>query len=223
MRFFALIKIPVHIQGQFHRRMCHAGPCFDVWSDALFSVLFIEKLIIKNKAKTSFRLAWALSAMFAVMSTLGCGFRKVTREQQAAVLRESTTDEADFLTIAKTQQVEHFRAARKDSVATSVTIEIWPKGTFSINREQGFVGAAEKIRIQGHQQALLRAMLQTDVQESSGSIASDRKSQRQQRSFSKKETLVQKNPAWKWALAMLALAIGCYMAVYLLRRDAFPG
>jgi hypothetical protein len=223
MSFYILLNGTAFQRRLIRRRKYDAPACFEVRIAASERAMFFEKL--KNKSPSSLwrTLSFAALSLVLLLQTAGCGLRKVERQRQTQELNESSAHHADSLNLEQTATSRTYQRQGTDSISTGFTLEIWPSGPFRINAEKGFEGTAEKVLIHGHRMALLRSSERSELRDSKSSLAAGRMQDKQQRSLSQKQEVLKKNPAWKWALVMLALAIGCYMAVDLLRRNTFSG
>lgn len=213
MRFHILLNGSAFQPGLIRRRKYDAPACFEVRIAAPERAMFFEKLKNRWAASGPGRLSFAALSLVLLMVNAGCGLRKVERERQVQELNESSGHHADSLKLEKTASYRAYQRQGTDSISSVFSLEIWPSGPFRIDAEKGFEGTAKKVLIHGHRLALLRSTVQSELQDSKSSLASSRKQDKQQRSLSQKQEVLKKNPAWKWALIMLALAIGCYMAI----------
>ncbi|MGN7205234.1 hypothetical protein ACTHQF_13255 [Pedobacter sp. SAFR-022] len=223
MSFYILLNGSAFQPGLIRRRKYDAPACFEVRIAARECAMFFEKLKNRLPASGPGKLSFAAVSLVLLLHNAGCGMRKVERQRQVQELNESSAHHADSLKLEKTASYRTYQRRGTDSISSAFALEIWPSGPFRINAEKGFEGTAERVLVHGHRLALLRSTEQSELQDSKSSLASSRKQDKQQRSLSQKQEVLKKNPAWKWALIMLALAIGCYMAVDLLRRHTFSG
>lgn len=207
MRFHILLNGSAFQPGLIRRRKYDAPACFEVWIAAPERAMFFEKLKNRWAASGPGRLSFAALSLVLLLLNAGCGLRKVERERQVQELNESSAHHADSLKLEKTASYRAYQRQGTDSISSVFSVEIWPSGPFRINAEKGFEGTADKVLIHGHRLALLRSTEQSELQDSKSSLASSRKQDKQQRSLSQKQEVLKKNPAWKWALMVLSIAL----------------
>lgn len=142
-----------------------------------------------------------------LLAAVGCGMRKVERERQELLLTEGRSLFSDSLNLQQRSMASQYRLQQSDSSFADYTLHIWPKGQFSMDSHQGFKGEAEKILLRGRNMALLKSTLEAAVQETHQDVQQHRQEAHELQQSSMETLAVKKNPAWKWALVLLAAAI----------------
>ena len=97
----------------------------------------------------------------------------------------------------------------KDSASQDYEIQIWPKGTFSLSEDKGFIGQAEQIRIKGKSGRLMNGGLTSRKLEQSKESLLLADQQSKLKVTNKKEASKQTSPSWKVILisALLILVV----------------
>lgn len=221
MKFIVQVKAQSFWKRLIRRRKYDAPACFDVRVDASAAALFFEKLKYTAAGLSPLRYCGLPLAMLLLSIFAGCGLRKVLRESHSQASAEGNAHFADSLRFANLKTEQRYTKQQADSLSREFTLEIWPKGPFRINSSNGFEGTAEKLRIQGHSQALLRSSVIAEAQTSDHTLAAGRKLDMQQQSSSTSRQVLQKHPAWSWALILLGVAVAWYFGFYLLRSHTF--
>jgi hypothetical protein len=96
----------------------------------------------------------------------------------------------------------------KDSANHNYEIQIWPKGTFSLSEDKGFIGQAERIQVKGKSGRLTNGGITSRKLEQSkeGLLLADQQSKL--KVTGKKELSKQTSPSWKVTLISALLILG---------------
>lgn len=146
-----------------------------------------------------------------VLLSGSCGLlRKVEKESAESLQEQHSGIFEDSLSLVKQLSTSAFMQQQTDSVSSEYLLEIWPRGKFSLGANGRFEGEAEKISLRGHDLAKLKSFQLRQQDEAISSLNSLNKQNIRQEKSMQKQELVKKNPAWKWALILLAALILLY-------------
>jgi hypothetical protein len=154
-----------------------------------------------------------------LFASAGCGMmRKVERERSEATQHSLQGVFSDSLNIRQQHNAKRFQLQQSDSSVGAYVLEIWPKGQFSFRNGEGFVGEAEKVRIKGRNLSVMKSMLTGDSSQTETKLEQQRHGEQSWESSTSSKLMLRKNPAWKWALLVLAAAIGLDLAYYFYKK-----
>jgi hypothetical protein len=144
--------------------------------------------------------------------------RKVERERSEGSQSTFRSGHTDSLNIQQRHTTGSFQLQQSDSSVAGYVLEIWPKGQFSIRKGEGFIGEAEKVQIRGRNLAVLKSVLAGDSTNTETKFKQQKHSEQEVNSSRFSQLMVRKHPAWKWALILLAVAIGLDLAYNLYKK-----
>jgi hypothetical protein len=163
-----------------------------------------------------------VTGLISILPACG-GMRNLERNQ------ESTLATAD--SIARLEQVKIFKqdksletlTVKSDSLNSSYTIEIWPKGKFSYNAEQGFEGTADKILIVGTVKQGKQSLSTQSINEHTGKLGKTSMVIDKRTSVIKKNAALKKLVSWKTVLgyALIAFCLIASLLTFSLMRKHF--
>lgn len=139
----------------------------------------------------------------------GCGLlhnsNKYTSETEDKSLDRSNSK---FLKEKEMQTELSITSHFKDSANHDYEIQIWPKGTFSLSEDKGFIGQAEQIRIKGKSGSLRSGGITSRKLEQSkeGLLLADQQSKL--KVTGRKQLSKQTSPSWKVTLISALLILG---------------
>lgn len=133
--------------------------------------------------------------------------RKVDRARSD--IEQSTThrSDQDSLNILQQHTASHRQLQQSDSSDASYVLEIWPKGTFSISNGAGFVGEAEKVKVRGRHLNVQKTLLAVDSVHTAMKLIQQRSAVEELNNSRTRVLQLKKQPAWEWALMLLAAAV----------------
>ncbi|MCD0487909.1 hypothetical protein LPB86_06695 [Pedobacter sp. MC2016-14] len=129
--------------------------------------------------------------------------KQVSKEQQQsslAVTQQASTD-------------QHFFEWKLDSLNSTTTVQIWPKGKFKFSQEFGFEGEAEKVLLTG---TLQKSATGLKLKDSTGSTQIGIKSEfseKKEARAANKSTVKTERPAF-WLLIGLAVLVLAAVLIY---------
>lgn len=154
-----------------------------------------------------------------LFASAGCGMmRKVERERSEAAQHSLRSSFSDSLNIRQQHTASHLQLQHSDSSVAAYLLEIWPKGQFSIRPGEGFSGEAEKLRIHGRNLAVMKSVLARDSNQTEMKLEQQRHVEQSSVSSTFSKLMLRKHPAWKWALLVLAAAIGLDLVYNLYKK-----
>lgn len=176
---------------------------------------------VKDKSIGSVLALALLSAPLCMSSSCGV-LRKVERESNESFAAVSVAVRSDSLVMTMDRVSGMRMQERTDSITTGYDLVIWPKGKFSISKDGQFEGEALKVSMRGQHTAVGKSS-QLDQQENQkGVVKRLAKEDLREAVSKKKQVVLKKNPALKWALILLAVAIGFnyYYYYYYYKRQS---
>lgn len=152
----------------------------------------------------------AVALIYTLLFLLsGCGMlRKVEKESNESFAAEHVDLSSDSLVLNLDRSKSFTHQERTDSAHAGYVMEIWPKGKFSISKDGIFEGEALKISMRGQHTALKKSSELTLQEAGKVAVKHFSKQHIRQEASVEKQDVVRKNPAWNWALILLAVAIG---------------
>ncbi|WP_316752048.1 hypothetical protein [Pedobacter gandavensis] len=152
-----------------------------------------------------------IALICCILLFLGCGLFQKSKITNLKSLRESKVEKVKTAQLnTRNQSLGWSLSSIDDSLYSSSTVLIWPKGEFSFSPSAGFSGMADKVVISGQlKSGRKRVAGEINLEEESKAISLKEANIKASKT-AEKETIKERFPVsgWWWVLLLIPLFIG---------------
>lgn len=150
-----------------------------------------------------------------------CGLvQRSSKARENTSLHTAQLQEASTESLLEASKTSARQELLFEDSSGSYEVEIWPKGKFSFQPGQGFETEASKVRIKGQQSRFTGSVKQYTEAAAQKQSETTQLRAEQQQSASQQRSKQERNPAWGWALILLAVLL-IFERFFTKSRDAF--